>query len=420
MSAETILNTYFIVFICYVAFEAILLLLNLKEAKSSNGKVPEFLADQIDEETFNRSVSYTVTKGKFALANHFYSALIIFVLIYFGYLGKWYNLWNSWLPNTPYTTSILYILSLSLLMDILSYPFELYSIFKIEASYDFNRMTYKLWIIDKIKGYILSAIIGSLLFYAILWFVDVSGDMWWIYAVSFVIIFELLLMYIYPAWIAPLFNKFTELKNQNLKERIMSLAKKLDFKLADVYEMDGSKRTAHANAYFTGFGKNRRIVLFDTLCEMLSEDEIVAVLAHEIGHQKKKHILKQLCLSCFVMFVMFWAMNCVLHYQPFFEAFGFSTTCAIGVLAIMSFIASPIFYFLTPLTSILSRRFEYQADEFSAKACDGSKHLISALIALSKKSLSNYLPHPFYTFFHYSHPALRERLAALKKFDNNQ
>jgi len=222
-------------------------------------------------------------------------------------------------------------------------------------------------------------------------------------------------MYVYPVWIAPLFNKFTPLAEGALRDTIFAVAEKVGFKTSGIFVMDGSKRSSHGNAYFTGFGKNKRIVLFDTLIENLGDAGTVAVLAHEMGHQKKNHIKKLLCLSLLIMLVGFWILSLLINYLPFFEAFGFKQTSYHGALIIFSFAAAPVTYFLSPLISVLSRRFEYQADRFAVAATGNGTDLTEALLALSKKNLSNLTPHPWFSFFHYSHPTLHERLRAIQK-----
>ena len=414
MTAQTILNIYLILFAIYVVIEVILSLLNIKEAKSTNGKLPDFLIGQVEEETFNRSVEYTLAKEKLALFSHLYLSIILLLLLCSGILGSTLHFFEN-IFGASYTAAVFFILSLELFFDIISWSLQLLMTFKVEASFGFNKMTLQLWITDKLKNYLLSIFISVPLLYAIFWFVDICGALWWVYAAALTISFNLLIVYVHPIWIAPLFNKFTPLKDAALKEKILSLAERLNFSLVDVFEMDGSKRSAHANAYFTGFGKNRRVVLFDTLCDLLKENEILAVLAHEIGHMKKKHILKGLILSCSILVFSFWLIEFSLHYPNFFNAFGFDKPSSAAALALLLFFSAPVVYFLTLSSAILSRRFEYQADAFAKVACNGSEDLANALIALSKKSLSNYLPHPLYIFFHYTHPPLRERLKALRE-----
>jgi STE24 endopeptidase len=340
--------------------------------------------------------------------------LILLSFILFGLFGKLYQYAESFGLGF-YLTTIAFIFLLGVIFDILHYPIELYSIFKIEERFGFNKMTFKLWVVDKIKGYLIGGIISGLMLAAVIWFYQTTGSKWWIYASAFTILFNLFIVYVYPVWVAPLFNKFKKLDEGELREKIIEFTNKQNFQIADLYVMDGSKRSAHANAYFTGLGKNRRVVLFDTLCEQLNIDQIIAVLAHEIGHMKRKHVKKLMCLSCIMMCVSFWLVEYALQHDALFKAFNFDKASLPAALALLMFVIEPITYFISPLTSILSRRYEYQADNYAKDACGGGKNLTDALITLSDKSLSNYLPHPWYSFFHYSHPTLRERIANLAK-----
>jgi STE24 endopeptidase len=243
-----------------------------------------------------------------------------------------------------------------------------------------------------------------------------TGSYWWLYAFAFLATVQLLLMYLYPVFIAPLFNTFTPLEEGSLKDQIFSLAEKIGFKTSGIFIMDGSKRSSHGNAYFTGFGAIKRIVLFDTLIENLSEPQAISVLAHEMGHERKGHIKKTLVISLITTCLGFWVLSLFINYQPFYQAFGFPTKSYHAALVIFAFASSPITYFLSPLFSLLSRKHEYEADRFAIDAVGGCDDLCEALLSLSKNSLSNLTPHPWYSFFHYSHPTLTERLQAMRVY----
>ena len=305
---------------------------------------------------------------------------------------------------------------LSLIISLLHLPINIYTVFVIEQRFGFNHTTLKLWATDLIKSLLLSCLLLASLLYVILWFMEASGRLWWIYAFLSVSLFQLSLIYIYPIWLAPLFNKFTPLTDGPLKTAIDSLCHRLRFDLAGVSVMDGSKRSAHANAHFTGFGRNRRVVLFDTLIDSLKIHEVVAVLAHEIGHAKRGHIKRSVAVSLACMLPCFWAISKLMLYPPLFQAFGFDHTSNHAALVVFVFATGPIMYLLSPLFSLLSRRFEYEADRFVVEALGKHDDLAGALLTISKKSLSNINPHPWYSFFHYSHPTLVERIQAMKDY----
>lgn len=413
MTASNILNIYLTLFAIYFLFDLTLAVLNMRFVKRHADKMPEFFKGHIDEDTYSRSVDYTLTKGRFGIISSFYSAVLLLVIILCGFFGDLDTFVKSFSLG-QYTTGVIYVFALTFILSIFQIPFELYSTFVIEERFGFNKTTWKVWFTDKLKGIVVGLIILLPMLYGLFWFMDSAGKFWWIYAFLFITGLQLLVMYIYPVLIAPLFNKFEPLEDGELKKAIFTLAEKVSFKTSGVFLMDGSRRSGHGNAYFTGFGKNKRIVLFDTLIESLSTEQTVAVLAHEMGHEKKAHIKKSLLLSLVIMFFTFWVLSLLINYLPFFEAFGFDSVSYHGALIIFAFAFEPVTYFLTPLFSSLSRRFEYQADAFAVNAVGNSEDLSQALLSLSKKNLSNFTPHPLYSFFHYSHPTLHERIGAMK------
>ena len=298
-------------------------------------------------------------------------------------------------------------------MSLLSLPFSWWSQFRLEERFGFNNSTRRTWWTDQVKGVVLSFAIGVPLLALILWLVDVSGDHWWLWAWGVVVVFQLLMSVLAPIFILPLFNKFTPLPDGALKDRLSGLAKRTGFINAGIQVMDGSKRSKHSNAFFTGLGKGRKIALFDTLMEQLSEGELEAVLAHEIGHYKLRHVPKMIAWSFATTLVGFWGLN-VLAEQPWFaSAFGFAPAIAPAFL-LFGLLAGTVTFWLSPLSSLWSRKFEYEADAFASGAIGGSKPMITALRKLNRENLSNLTPHPWYSGFHYDHPALLEREAALK------
>jgi STE24 endopeptidase len=306
--------------------------------------------------------------------------------------------------------------------EILGIPFSLYKQFKLEKKFGFNTMTIKLWISDFIKDGIISIIMSALLaFVASIFFVKCTNS-WWFILATVLILFTFLMQVIYPKFIAPLFNKFTPLEEGSLKQKITTLLGNTGFVSDGLFIMDASKRSKHSNAYFTGFGKSKRIVLYDTLVEKLSEDELVAVLGHELGHFKLKHILKRLIFVIPLEFLVLFGLYFLAQFVNLYTGFGFSTITAANVsqvqfiglfLAIM--IYSSVSELISPFASFSSRKHEYQADEYAAKITGNPLDLINALIKLNSENLSELIPPKIYVFWNYSHPTIVERTVALKK-----
>jgi len=417
MSPDKILDLYLVVWALQLLFELGLICLNLSYVRANRDKLPSFLGENIDGDTYRKSVSYTLTKGRFSILAGVYSSLVLLIWILSGAFGK-LDHWVSSFGFGDATTGVVYILIFSLITSIISLPLSLYSTFVIEEKFGFNKMSFKLWCLDLIKSMLLSMVLLTPILYGLFWFMGSSGAYWWFYAFLFLAGFQIILLVLYPSLIAPLFNKFTPLSEGELNKAILALSAELGFRTSGVFLMDGSKRSAHGNAYFTGFGSLKRIVLFDTLVNQLEQKETLAVLAHEIGHEKKGHIKKSLLLSLCAMLFGFWILSLLIGYQPLYLAFGFSAKSLHAALLIFIFVSSPFSYFLSPLFSVLSRRFEYQADAFAAKAVGSAAPLISALLNLSKNSLSNFTPHPLYSFFHYSHPTLAERITAMQSLES--
>ncbi|MCO6431943.1 MAG: M48 family metallopeptidase [Deltaproteobacteria bacterium] len=408
-----ILAIFLILYSLYFFVNLYLDFLNLKHIDRHRLEVPSYFKEHFDKETYAKSISYTRTRGRFGIIADMYSAVLTLAVVLTGFLGLLEE-WTALLDFSLRWHGVAYVMGLSLLFTLAELPLSVYRTFVIEERFGFNKTTPKIWCVDLLKGLLLQVIIMAPLLWALFWFIDTSGGLWWLYAFVMIAVVQLTLQYIFPVLIAPLFNKFTPLPDGGLKDKILTLSDRLSFNVSGIFVMDGSKRTAHANAYFTGFGRNKRIVLYDTLINMLSEDQVVAVLAHEIGHEKKRHVLKMTFLSLAFLLLGLWILSLLLPYQPLYSAFGFSSPSAHAGLVIFSLFAGPLGFFISPLSAILSRRHEYEADEFAVKAVSSNQDLSRALLTLSKKSLSNLTPHPVYSFFHYSHPTLLERLQAME------
>ena len=408
-----LLTFYLVIFTIEILFESFLEILNLVKASSSSD-TPDFFKNHISDAIFRKSVRYTVSKGKFSLFSMFINSAVLLLFIFTGLFGKIeYLLENSGLNQ--WISGILFIYITFFLFTVLLLPLKIYSEFVIEKKFGFSKMTVKLFLADMFKGTLISLIITFPLLSALFWFMDRAGSLWWLYAFLFTAVFEIALHILYPVLIAPLFNKFEKLDDGPLYSRLKNLAGRLDFSIKGIFRMDGSRRSGHSNAYFTGFGRLRRIVLFDTLLNTLDEKEIEAVLAHEIGHYKKHHMIKGIILSLFMLLAGFYIINLLLGYVPVFTAFGFNSSSYYGIIVILILYSSPFTFFLTPLFNLLSRKHEYEADRFAVKAVENRESLKNALLKLGSENLSNLVPHRLYSFYHYSHPALYERLKAMDR-----
>jgi STE24 endopeptidase len=305
-------------------------------------------------------------------------------------------------------------------MSLPGLPFDWYGQFRLEEKFGFNTTTQKTWWLDRLKGLLLAALLGYPLLVLILKIVEWTGDAWWLWAWGALLGFQLLMLVLAPVLILPLFNKFTPLPEGSLRERLLKLAERTRFVAKSIQVMDGSKRSRHSNAFFTGFGKFRKIVLFDTLISQLSEPELEAVLAHEIGHFKKKHIPKMLIFSAFTSLAGFYVVSVLANQEWFYRAFGFeattkATTNIAPALLLFTLLSGVVMFWFSPLAHWWSRRYEYQADAFAAGVMNEPNSLIGALRKLNEKNLSNLTPHPLYSGFYYSHPTLVERETALTR-----
>ncbi|RMG42193.1 MAG: M48 family peptidase [Candidatus Dadabacteria bacterium] len=413
MQPEHILIIYFCLFALALSADLGLELLNISHVNRNRDNLPAVLEGSIDPDTFKRSTDYTLDKARVGVLATIYDAVWLLLVVCNGWFGKLDSLLAGFVSGT-YWRGYFYILILSFLVTLVNIPFDLYSTFRVEEKYGFNRMTLRLWLSDFAKGQLLSAALLLPLLFGLFWFMDKSGSSWWLYAFGFVALYQILLMYLYPVVIMPVFNRFTPLEDGELKEQIEEVAERADFKTSGVFLMDGSRRSAHGNAFFTGLGSNKRIVLFDTLIKQLGTKEILAVLAHEIGHEKMHHIKKGMLISLGGMLAGFFVLAQLLNYQPLYQAFGFEGPAYHAALVIFALIFSPVMFFIGPFFNLISRKFEYQADSFAVKLTGDYRPLADALIELSKKNLSNLNPHPLYSFVHYSHPTLVERIEAMR------
>ncbi|MBN1522946.1 MAG: M48 family metallopeptidase [Spirochaetales bacterium] len=417
MEATTIVFVFLGFFIAENVWETLLLILHLRYISSHKDDIPAFVDQEEGREKMHKSVDYSITRGRFSLVASVFSAALLLVIVFAKLLGM-LDVWLAGFSLGMYLHGLVFLGIVSFAFSLFSLPFSIYSQFVIEKHFGFNTMTPLLFVFDRLKGLVLGLLLGVPLLLGLFWFMETTGSFWWLFAAGFVVVFQLVVSVLYPTVIAPLFNKFQPLPEGELKEKIQQLLIKLKYRTAGIFIMDGSKRSKHSNAYFTGFGKTKRIVLFDTLVDTLSPEEITAVFAHELGHEKKGHIIKGFLVSIVATIVSFFVLSLLLGWTPLYKAFGFEAVSYPyhALIALVSLFAGSFTFFLKPLGSIFSRRNEYQADCFARDVMDNNpKPLVSALLKLSKDNLGLINPHPLYSFFHYSHPTLRERIAALEK-----
>lgn len=412
---NTILIAFISLLILKYATSTLLDVLNLGYVKRQSAAVPKGFSDFIDLPTYQKSIEYTEAKTRFGLVSNFYDSIILAVVVLSGLLPWLYTslsvtfgfgIWGQ--------TLVLFLIAV--ILGLPGMPFEWWSTFRIEERFGFNKSTQKLWVVDKVKGFMLGFGIGYPLLALLIFLVTSAGDLWWVWGFTVFFLFQLVMVVAYPMFIMPLFNKMEPMAAGELKDRLFALAERTGFKAQTILVIDGSKRSGHSNAFFAGFGRFRRIVLYDTLIEQMSHEELEAVLAHEIGHYKMGHIPKMILLSGITTFAMFALLGWLAGGTWLAEAFHFSAAVAeqfVPVLLLFMLLSGLLTFWLSPFSSLWSRKHEYEADAFARDAMDSSEPLIRALRKLHKENLSNLTPHPIYSRFYYSHPTLLERESSL-------
>lgn len=388
-------------------------ILDALNAKHFNDAVPEELHDVYDEVEYKKSQDYKATNYKFGIWSSLFSvALTLGFLLLDGF--EYVDTIARGFSDNNIVIALIFFGIIMIASDIISTPFSYYKTFVIEERFGFNKTTKKTFILDKIKGWLMSAVIGGGLFALIIWFYELTQENFWLYAWALVTVFTVFMNMFYSRLIVPLFNKQTPLEDGSLRDGISDYAKTVGFNLKNIFVIDGSKRSTKANAYFSGFGSEKRVTLFDTLINELDEDEIVSVLAHEVGHYKRKHIIFNLTASVLLTGLTLYILSLFISNPLLSEALGVSIpSFHIGMIA-FGLLYSPISEITGLLMNYVSRKFEYQADNY-AKETYKPEPLISGLKKLNKTSLSNLTPHPAYVFMHYSHPTLLERIRNLKQ-----
>lgn len=388
---------------------------HIRHIRAHRNKVPDNFVTQIDLDSHQKAADYTCAKTRSGYPDILLQTTLLLAFTLGGGLNLLANFWSDWFSD-PLIHGIALIFSTFMLMSIVELPLSYYRTFVIEEKFGFNKMTLGMFFGDLIKQIVLALLLGLPLLFSILWLMEKMGENWWLYAWFAWIAFNLFILAIFPTWIAPLFNKFTPLEDTTLKSKIEQLMTKCGFKSSGLFVMDGSRRSSHGNAYFTGFGKTKRIVFFDTLLSRLSPTEIVAVLAHELGHFKHRHVLKRI-ISSFVMSLVFlWILGYVMEQNWFYEGLGVSvsTVPSPAMALLLFFLVMPVFTFLlSPISSLYSRKHEFEADAYAAKN-SSAEDLIHALVKLYQDNASTLTPDPIHSAFYDSHPPASIRVAHLQ------
>ena len=384
----------------------------LRHVLAHRNHVPEAFSAQVELAAHQKAADYTRAKTQLGMLTTLFETTLLLAFT----MGGGLQLLAGWSLNTfsnPLAQGMALIVAVLLLSSLLETPFSLFNTFVIEARFGFNKMTFRLYLIDTLKGLLLGSILGLPLLLGVLWLMERMGASWWLYVWAVWVTFSLLLLFIYPSFIAPLFNKFQPLQDANLKARIEALLHKCGFTAQGLFVMDGSKRSTHGNAYFTGFGKTKRIVFFDTLIARLTADEIDAVLAHELGHFKRRHVLKRIALTFGISLAFLWLLAQMMQADWFYAGLGVSTHSTAMAL-LLFFMVLPVFTFLLqPLGSAYSRKHEYEADAYAAQQTSASD-LITALVKLYQDNASTLTPDPLYSTFYSSHPPAMARISRLQ------
>ena len=392
--------------------ETYLKIRNLKSIDNNKDSVPPRFKNVVTEEEYKKSILYNTDRIKFQIFTALFGSVVLIIFTIGGLL----NYLTQVVMDTT-SSNVLGAVLLGLLLiiveEIISIPISIYSTFVIEERHGFNKTTRKTFVTDIFKGLLISGAISSILYATVIFIIISAGDLWWIYAFAAVFTLQAIIFFLYPVLIMPLFNKFEPLDDEQFKKPIEKLLEKVDFKSKGLFVMNASLRSTHGNAFFTGFGKNKRIVFFDTLLKTINPDEMEAILGHELGHYKLGHIRKTLISSLVFGFLGFYILNEIFKSDNFFIAHGLENLTVYSKFLMFYLVIGSYTFFTKPITSALSRKREFEADDFSFQFTDG-EHMISGLLKLTKDNASNLTPDPLYSSYYYSHPPIAERVASIE------
>ncbi len=412
------MNTFSILFLLAVTIAAATRLWlsrrHVKYVSAHRASVPDAFTSEMPLEAHQKAADYTVAKSRFSMLGIVFSAAVLLILTFGGVLQGIYDVTANFLSN-ELGRGVLFFALLGLLLSIIDVPFDLYRTFVIEEKFGFNKMTARLFVKDFLLGLVVSALLGLPFLAILLWLMSAAGENWWLYAWLAGVAFWLFIQFISPTVIAPLFNKFSPLENEDLKQRIEALLKRCGFQSKGLFVMDGSKRSSHGNAYFTGFGKSKRIVFFDTLVERHEAAEVEAVLAHELGHFKLRHVLKLTAMLAVLGFVFFWLLGLAKNTPWLFTGLNISFPAPDAlVLTVFYLVLPPFLFFLRPLLAAYLRKNEFEADAYAAEHAP-ARDLVRALVKLYKDNASTLTPDPLHSAFYDSHPPAAVRIARLQQ-----
>ena len=409
--------TVFYLFLGFTAFSTLLqLLLSLRQSRAvllHRGRVPRDFKDVVSLEEHQKAADYALAKQRFSRWHILYETLLLLMFTLGGGLNLLAETANH-LTASPLNQGVLLVVLFSLASSLLSLPFALYRSFRLEAAFGFNNMTLGTFFADQIKGLLLGAAIGIPLLYAVIYLMGAAGNAWWLWVWLLWLGFSLLMLWAFPKWIAPLFNRFEPLADEDLQQRITNLLTRTGFASNGIFVMDGSKRSGHANAYFTGLGQNKRIVFFDTLLKGMQPQEVEAVLAHELGHFKHRHIVKQIAVRFLLALLVLFALGQIIHFAAVYHGLGVAYPSHAMALLLMMLVLPVLSFPFAPLGRFSSRRNEFEADRFAASHTH-AEDLISALIKLYRSNAASLVNDRWYARWYDSHPNARERIAALRQ-----
>ncbi len=392
--------------------ETYLKIRNLKSIDNNKDSVPARFKDVVTEEEYKKSILYNTDRIRFQIFTALFSAVVLVIFTIGGLLNYLTQVVMD-MTSSNVLGAVLLGLLLIIVEEIISIPISIYSTFVIEERHGFNKTTRKTFVTDILKGLLISGAISSILYATVIFIIISAGDLWWIYAFAAVFTLQAIIFFLYPVLIMPLFNKFEPLDDEQFKKPIEKLLEKVDFKSKGLFVMNASLRSTHGNAFFTGFGKNKRIVFFDTLLKTINPDEMEAILGHELGHYKLGHIRKTLISSLVFGFLGFYILNEIFKSDNFFIAHGLENLTVYSKFLMFYLVIGSYTFFTKPITSALSRKREFEADDFSFQFTDG-EHMISGLLKLTKDNASNLTPDPLYSSYYYSHPPIAERVASIE------
>ena len=392
--------------------ETYLKIRNLKSIDNNKDSVPPRFKNVVTEEEYKKSILYNTDRIKFQIFTALFGSVVLIIFPIGGLLNYLTQVVMD-MTSSNVLGAVLLGLLLIIVEEIISIPISIYSTFVIEERHGFNKTTRKTFVTDIFKGLLISGAISSILYATVIFIIISAGDLWWIYAFAAVFTLQAIIFFLYPVLIMPLFNKFEPLDDEQFKKPIEKLLEKVDFKSKGLFVMNASLRSTHGNAFFTGFGKNKRIVFFDTLLKTINPDEMEAILGHELGHYKLGHIRKTLISSLVFGFLGFYILNEIFKSDNFFIAHGLENLTVYSKFLMFYLVIGSYTFFTKPITSALSRKREFEADDFSFQFTDG-EHMISGLLKLTKDNASNLTPDPLYSSYYYSHPPIAERVASIE------